>query len=289
MEILGYSERGVINTFLYELYYFSQNQNLNINQNLNLNQNLNPNLNLNLNINLNRNSSENLSLLNEFLKMIHFPYNSSGKLFNIISDAKILIEQSFSDFGDSDFLLLIENNGKRETVFFEAKVKTCQKSWCIKEQVSELEDIINNKKEDEHGNLFVQLIRKVRLVEGLKKHGFEKFKKEYIKVFNWSTKAMNIGDNPVVLEAVKKLKDYDCNTYFVAIVPDNVKNVENVYITKLKKLLSNCGINDCYLNNWGFITWEEIEEFCKHYNLVNTLKVFQFNNGQIYEKDSHRC
>ncbi|MDD5689578.1 MAG: hypothetical protein PHQ76_04795, partial [Caldisericia bacterium] len=70
MEIIGYSERGLINSLCYELKY----------------------------------SQNNLQLLNNLLSSVSFPY-ISGVNFNI-AEVKILIEQSFSDFGDADIVLL---------------------------------------------------------------------------------------------------------------------------------------------------------------------------------------
>ena len=72
MEILGYSERGLINSLCYELRY----------------------------------SQDNLQLLNNFLSLVSFAYRTVN--FQI-SEAKILIEQSFSDFGDADLVLLVNN------------------------------------------------------------------------------------------------------------------------------------------------------------------------------------
>ena len=74
MEIIGYSERGMINSLSYELKF----------------------------------SENNLRLLNDFLSLVSFPY------FRVpfqISDVKILIEPSFSDFGDADAVILVNNQG----------------------------------------------------------------------------------------------------------------------------------------------------------------------------------
>ncbi|OFV68089.1 MAG: hypothetical protein SCAL_000729 [Candidatus Syntrophoarchaeum caldarius] len=46
-----------------------------------------------------------------------------------------MIEQSFSDFGDADAVILVNNQGDKEAVFIEAKVKTSQKPyWSILEE-----------------------------------------------------------------------------------------------------------------------------------------------------------
>ena len=97
MEILGYSERGVINALFYDL--------------------------------LNSPKSKQLNLISELLSNVIF-INKKEK-FNI-SCCQVFIEQSFSDFGDSDILLLIKNNKKKQAIFLEAKVKTYSRNkWHI--------------------------------------------------------------------------------------------------------------------------------------------------------------
>jgi hypothetical protein len=122
MEIFGYSERGIINSLLYEMK-FSQN---------------------------------NLQLLNDFLPLVSFPY----QIVNFkISGAKILIEQSFSDFGDADAVLLLNNEGNNQVNFIEAKVKTSQGKWSIYDEFEKFKSGVP-KSEPPKGfssNLFVQL------------------------------------------------------------------------------------------------------------------------------------
>jgi len=117
MEILGYSERGLINSLFYELKY----------------------------------SPNNLQLLNSLLSLVSFPYQ---KVNFQISEAKILIEQSFSDFGDADLVLLVSNFKSKQVIFIEAKVKTYQRDyWNI------LEEFKRGVEKDKvsSSNLFVQL------------------------------------------------------------------------------------------------------------------------------------
>jgi hypothetical protein len=72
LRIIGYSERGITNSLFYEISY----------------------------------SSQPVSLLEKLLSLVRFPY--VGQQSIQISSAKILIEQSFSDFGDADVVLLTE-------------------------------------------------------------------------------------------------------------------------------------------------------------------------------------
>jgi len=80
MEIIGYSERGVLSSLLYEIRY----------------------------------SQHNSQLLNEFLSLVSFPYEKDVHFD--VNDVKILIEQSFSDFGDTNSLFLLKNNENKQCV-----------------------------------------------------------------------------------------------------------------------------------------------------------------------------
>lgn len=79
VEIVGYSERGLLNPLFYEI----------------------------------RSSPSSLQLLANLLSLIYFP--RVGVDFRI-RGAKILIEQSFSDFGDADAVLLIDNEGAEQSI-----------------------------------------------------------------------------------------------------------------------------------------------------------------------------
>ena len=72
MKILGYSERGIINALFYEIRYSKQPE----------------------------------TLLGELISKIKFPFLDDFSLS--VVNSEIFIEQSFSDFGDSDVLILID-------------------------------------------------------------------------------------------------------------------------------------------------------------------------------------
>jgi len=165
MEIIGYSERGLLNSLFYEIMY----------------------------------SKNNLELFNEFLSLISFPYDSV--YFNV-NDAKILVEQSFSDFGDADSVVLLDNSQSKQCVFIEAKVKTSQrKTWSIEK---EFETFIegSNQGKVSSSNLFVQLYYKVRLIKALQnKTLFQKGVSFPECLLTKSKRVRKIGNNKVVLEA----------------------------------------------------------------------------------------
>lgn len=244
MEIMGYSERGLLNSLLYEIRY----------------------------------SQNNLQLFNEFLSLVSFPYIPVD--FDV-KEVTILIEQSFSDFGDADSVSLIDNGGRKQSVFVEAKVKTSQRrSWSIEEEFKAFEEGIKQGKVSS-SNLFVQLYFKVRLVKALQNNEITaSFPKCLLPK---SKKVRKIGKNKVVLKAVELVRQYSSQAFFIAIVPDDVSRAKIFYKDSLENYYPT-GFPEWEVKNWGYITWAEVENFCKRHGLEETLQVFQYNLGQIYDE-----
>lgn len=245
MEILGYSERGIINSLFYEMRF----------------------------------SPNNLQLLNNFLSLVSFPYQTVN--FEI-SSVKILIEQSFSDFGDADTVLLVNNQGNKQVIFIEAKVKTFQKPyWSIFEEFEEFKKGIE-KNNVNSSNLFVQIYHKVGFIKALQIGGLRQLQNGVQFPKCSSKKLRKIGNNEVVLKAVKQLRSCK-DALFIALVPDNISNLKDFYQNTLKDY-SPDGFQEWDIRNWGYLSWAQVEEFSKKYNLRGTLKTFEWNKGQIYEK-----
>lgn len=223
-----------------------------------------------------------MQLLNEFLSLPSFPYLVRGTNFRI-SDAKILIEQSFSDFGDADVLLLATTDkGDKKSIFIEAKVKTFQKQrWGIRKEFEKFNKGHVRGNKISSSNLFTQLYYKVRLVKALQKESITRLQKEGIQFpKHFSKGKRKIGNNKVVVEAVKELKPYCENTLFIALVPDDISNIRSFYEVTLKNYSSE--LPEWEVRNWGYVYWGQVENFCEENRLEETLKVFEFNKGQIY-------
>ena len=274
MEVIGYSERGVINSLIYNIFY----------------------------------SENNLEKIERFLSLICLPNLENIENNIIISDfsninkAKILIEQSFSDFGDCDLVILVEKtiNSKpvKQAIFVEAKVKTgSTKPWSIEKEYEKFAEFRKEKvaegKEVYDYTLFSQLYSKVILVE-LAKKGII-ISKEISKGCFWAKrddKLRKIGENKVVRKAFEKIKEYceNDNTLFITISPDNIKNLINFFENKTTVWWPLCKIEEeCknrfsmdYIQRWGFIPWESIMEFCRQNDLTDAINVLEFNEGQIY-------
>ena len=256
MEIIGYSERGMINSLFYEMKI----------------------------------SENNLRLLNDFLSLVSFPYY---RVTFQVSEVKILIEQSFSDFGDPDAVILVNNHGFKQVIFIEAKVKTEEKSrWEISKEFEKFMRGIA-KPEPPKGyssNLFVQLYFKTRLIKELKSGGVKQLQegvkfpecllKKNRKTHERSEKR-KIGNNKVVLNAVEELKGYSKDALFIALLPDNISHLKDFYQNTLRDYYPE-GFLEWDIRNWGYVSWAQVEEFCKRNNLKETVRNFEFNEGQVY-------
>lgn len=252
MNIIGYSERGMLNSLFYEIYYT---------------QLYDP-----------RYAQDKCRLFKDFFYFIRFPFRKDN--FNL-RDITILIEQSFSDFGDADAVLLIDNDERKQTVFIEAKVKTYRKRpWLIDDEFYRFKDGIA-KNEVSSSNLFTQLYHKMRLFNTLKRNGIGGLQigVEFPKCSSKGTR--KIGSNEIVLKAVNKIEEFSKDAFYVALIPDSAENAKKFFQKKLV-LFELPDFNEWNVKNWGYITWEEVENFCKKNRLNATLDVFKHNRGQIY-------
>jgi len=245
MEIIGYSERGLLNSIFYEIKY----------------------------------SPNSSRLLNELLHIFSFPYHKTE--FDA-ENFKVLIEQSFSDLGDSDALLLMDGFRGKQSIFVEAKVKPSQsRYWSIEEEFSAFREEFEKVSSS---NLFAQLYFKHRLVRELQKgdddwHRMElDFPESLLSV---SRRNRKIGSNEIVLKAVELLRQYCNEAYYVAVVPEDDSKLRYFHEDVLRNFKSD-GFPEWDVGNWGYVSWKRIEDFCRNHDMRNALSVFEFNKGQIY-------
>jgi hypothetical protein len=267
VEIGGYSERGIVNALFYDIAF----------------------------------SEKALALLADFLNILTlFPDNNLKEYinhFHTITDAKILIEQSLSDFGDPDVILLLSGGDGKDNspiwkcaIFIEAKVSTSQGSqWSIKKEGDLVKPTERNKINS--SNLFIQLHHKAIFAKSLNNPDItiEYLQTDGVKFPELSTKTCRkLGLNPTVKEAVIKIKSYisDLAPLFIAIVPVNYDDMNNFLNDPgnrinidMKKLFDP--IAPWSTKGWGYITWLQIEKFCSNNNLKNAMHVFNVNRKQI--------
>ena len=251
MEIKGYSERGMVNSLFYEM----------------------------------RCREDGNDLLNEFISLIKFPKYYQG--FKVSGEA-VYIEQSYSDFGPADAVVLVENLYKKQSLFVEAKVKTMShKAWKIQDEFKGFLDGIKKHNYTSaratvyYSNLFTQLYYKMRMVKAVEREGLSGIKRGVSFHECFGKTKRKIGSNKIVLKAVENLLLYMDDSFFVLLVPDTEMNLGNFF----RDMNFNFGSSELVewdISHWGYLTWEAVEKFCERHQMTSTLENFEHNRGQIY-------
>jgi hypothetical protein len=234
MKILGYSERGVVNSLLFEICR----------------------------------SPDSLARLRRLLDDCRFPDRSAG--IGSFGDATILIEQSFSDFGDADAVLLLDGD-LRQCVFVEAKVKTCGRGvWSIDEEWESFLTLLQNG--ECSSNLFWQLYSKQRLVRRLRGE-----RSPAILNRRWS-----LGANRVVKRAAELVRQYTSSTWYLAIVPDHAGAMKDFFCARRTQIQNV--LPDFNWSHWGYLTWQSVYDMCRAETCdwFGALQCFEHNEGQIF-------
>ena len=245
MNVYGYSERGILNALLYEILYANNDGD---------------------------------ALLSRLIAKASFPLTDNNPSSG---NATVLVEQSLSQFGDADAIILISSNTVNCTIFVEAKVLSQSRDWQFSAQFSKFEAGL--KSEVDSSNIFTQIYHKQRLVSALKNSGINALQ-QGIKFPEWSTKPKRkIGKNPVVLRAAKCIQQHADNVFYLALVPDNDERVATFFNNTLRKAQFPT-VPEWNVSHYGYLTWAKVKSFCEQNQLAATLDVFAYNNGQIFPK-----
>jgi len=235
MKILGYSERGIINSLIFSI-------------------------------------GEDKDLMDEFISLINIP--EIEKLKDTAKDYTILLEQSFSRFGDADLVIIIkyENPKNKKVLFIEGKVNTFKGNWNIQSQFDKYNEPINDeniiKPTNYWSNLFSQLYLKKLLIENWNNIAFE----ENFEINTAYLGNRKIGSNETVMNALQFIKCDISDAYFVGLIPSTDSEIKNF---KENNITGN-----------HYISWGKVHEYCEDYKLEKVLDIFKYNEGQIYKYNS---
>jgi hypothetical protein len=230
MAIYGYSERGIINSLLFAI-------------------------------------GNDDTRMYDFISLIEIPNlfeNGTPRSYDI------LLEQSFSRFGDADLVIIIKYDKphKNKVLFIEGKVKTYQKRhWNVQKQYDEFNALDKPKKNT--SNLFFQLHLKKLLIDNADKI----YSNEIVDEIWYGTKR-DIGKNPIVKKALGMVKD--CEAHYVGLIP-STQNEINDFIQNTAKLNHHSIANQMH-----FLSWHTVKAFCLKKNLKNVLAIFDYNEQQIF-------
>ena len=243
VNLLGYSERGILNSLLSEIQYAENGD----------------------------------ALLNELIEQATFPEAEEKPP---TGTATVLVEQSLSDFGDADAVILVKSGESKCVIFVEAKVQTMRtKPWEIAEEFGKFKHGLRSKVNS--SNLFTQLYHKQQFAQ----HSITKLKSGIcFPVWSKKEKPRNLGKNLIVLEAAERIKKYSDNSFYLMLIPDNDKSTGIFFKNTLKNADLSKEVPGWDTTRYGYLTWHTVDSFCKKNNLKNTLAVFKYNGEQIYKK-----
>ncbi|MGO9922053.1 MAG: hypothetical protein ACLQIB_46070, partial [Isosphaeraceae bacterium] len=224
VKLVGYSERGMVNALCDDIRYAE-----------------NPNT--------------PLGRLEEFLRWCHFPLAEPQPVFMGIARAKLLVEQSFSDFGDLDLLILLEYERKRKkAILVEAKVCTDTGSWKrIEDQWADFETYLAGDP-SKTSSLFVQMYRKLKLLDQVDDP-------HRTLAPDAVSRRWSLGNNRVVRQAATSLSEYREDPWYLAIIPDRCEVVDQFFRDCLRSFAPPITDLPAWdVSKWGFITWPELHE-----------------------------
>jgi len=196
-----------------------------------------------------------------------------------------LIEQSFSDFGDSDLTIIAteKTSTKKTVLFIEGKVKTFSKSaFSLEEEFNKIREgsKIIVKSDGFSSNLFVQLYYKHLLKKEINKNDLNSEVSNILDVFKKRNEAgklldRKIGKNGIVKSACERIEGGN-EYYYIAIIPrQETGKTLTEYFGLLKLMPEEKKFIRCAY-------WEDIEDFFISKKAKNVIENFDFNKGQIY-------
>jgi len=249
IEVIGYSERGIVNALFYDLEHAPHED-----------------------------GAFPLLTLCQF-PLWRGPQNQiPGQ--SRVDHATVLVEQSFSGFGDADALVLLDRkDGRKQAIFIEAKVKTAQQNnWAIQDYWFEFLRLLNANLGGP--NLFVQLYRKLRLAYQLT-HPDEPLVAADIPG------AWSLGANPVVWRAAEMLRPYAKDVWYLALVPDKPQNTDAFFRNQLagfNPAQEEFNLPQWDVTQWGYLTWVDINDLVQADLALwqCTRRSFEHNRAQIF-------
>jgi hypothetical protein len=249
MKILGYSERGFINGLLYEVAY--------------------------------REPDKARELVRKLFALVEWPIDKPpADLFDACET--ILVEQSFSDFGDADGLFLFAAGADGAAVFFEGKRGedyTLERAW--KKFIGSFWS--KARSSGLTSNLFCQVYFKQQLAQALRAESREDVEQGLTiePPFDLVGKKRKIGDNPVVLSSVEMVRKHLGDVRYVLMVPEPWTDDLKAWWCREVAAVSPAP-REWNISRWGIITIPEIVQFCRKNGLVRTLDVVEHNERQLY-------
>ena len=253
MKLYGYSERGLVNALCYDCVHDQNGE----------------------------------TLLAKMLQQACFPLLTDQPSFSTIQHATFLVEQSLSQFGDCDLIILCDTNERKKfAVFCEFKRG---KGWSLKGEWKKFTSWIERRKGKNKitSNLFCQLHFKERFSSAIAEatppylaDGLEFDEPLNIGRGNGRRK---IGSKRTVLRAVDLIHPYVQDCYFLMVTPQQMDPKEmKSFVDQANNWQGN--VRDWSTNRWGHLSLSVLHQCCQRNPeaFSHTLEIFDFNHGQLY-------
>jgi hypothetical protein len=255
VKVLGYSERGLVNAFVYDCLH----------------------------------SGNGKQIVTNLLAVCRWPLWEQdlpwthGTCLSVTA----LVEKSLSDFGDSDLILLCDFvGGHRVSIFCEFKRGT----WLFAPHWRVFTEALDTAAQDPtirfpglSSNLFCQLYVKQRLVRAVVADPSLNTITDGL-VFEppldkGRGNRRRIGDNETVRRALDKIVPFSSCPFFLAVIPGQVD--DNQFRELLRSPRQRP--NSWDTTTWGYLRLRDLRSFCEEQNgtFEQTLRVFDFNKGQL--------
>lgn len=206
-----------------------------------------------------------------------------------ITNITFIVEQSFSDFGDADLVILFQDGkGRGYTTFIEAKV-ACGARWALenralsvfhqKQNPHPVADQQSIKKRCDNSDLLTQLFFKKLMVDVISN------KKNWCKRTPGfgSKENQSLGKNKIVQAAKEMVSDHLEKAFYIGLIPSDPVAVHSPRI--------GITMADEFLKQVSFISWKQLDEYCQSPENSGefplTIAAFSYNGDQIYKKPIH--
>jgi len=247
MRILTYSERGLLNSVIYSMAA----------------------------------SSEPDRLVIEFLKLAEWAGGKSPlPASEMPLSVTVLLEQSFSEFGTSDIVMLLDGAGSRSVIFGEAKRGpkwTLDQEWEAFLQAVQEPDTARRVT----SNIFGQLYLRSRLVDALAEMGSEGCCAPFEPPLTIKRPrgTRYLGSNRVVLSAARMVEPFLESAHYLMIIPSD-RPEDDLDLLKEAAHHPAVKLTGWDSSTWGILPLQQVFDFCRQEQLQHALDVIKFNEGQ---------
>jgi hypothetical protein len=217
------------------------------------------------------------SMMARLLSLADWPWGGAEPP-EFSSCERVFIEQSLSDFGDPDLVTLCTSRTGPECIFWEAKRGA---QWKVQNEVRKLDRRLEGPRPRDGLSLFEQLYLKQRFARAVAEH-VDPVQVEFDPPLSFCRggRVRNLGENPVVLKALRIMRPYiESGSRSLMVLPKDLCNDDPTLIERVCLTLPDFDLGKC-----GILSWQRIYVFCRDNRLEHATRVLDFNEGQMVDE-----